>query len=182
MKYTFTKTPFRLQFPGLAGKICIANFKRNKLHFCGACYLATKRKTFKRGLESRIFIIYPWWHSSFNFENVCLRRRSIVFTDRIAADYSNVSIRTRFAQITLRTAGLKISVDHGHCPTHSWNCPTWRGNCRTFCPTQVELRLIVCPTRVYSCPAEVPNCNFLRSKRSTIPLLSREKYCPCIHS
>ena len=62
MKYPFIKTRFRLKFPRLAGKICIANFKRNKLHFCGACYLATKRKTFKRGLESRIFIIHGDTH------------------------------------------------------------------------------------------------------------------------
>jgi hypothetical protein len=31
--------------------------------------------------------------------------------------------------------GLKISVGHGHCPTHSSNCPTYRGNHLTFCPT-----------------------------------------------
>ena len=33
MKYPFTKTRFRLKFPGLAGKICIENFKQNKLPF-----------------------------------------------------------------------------------------------------------------------------------------------------
>jgi hypothetical protein len=26
---------------------------------------------------------------------------------------------------TFVKSGLKISVGHGHCPTHSWNCPTY---------------------------------------------------------
>jgi hypothetical protein len=54
-----------------------------------------------------------------------------------------------------QVTGLKISVGHGHCPTHSSNCPTYRGNHRTFCPTKVKLRFIVCPTRVYWCPTEL---------------------------
>ena len=33
MKHPFTKTRFRLKFPG---KICVANFKQSKLSFCGA--------------------------------------------------------------------------------------------------------------------------------------------------
>ena len=47
MKYPFTKPRFRLKFPDLAGKICIANFKRKKLSFCDVCFFATKRKTSK---------------------------------------------------------------------------------------------------------------------------------------
>jgi hypothetical protein len=35
----------------------------------------------------------------------------------------------------LLTPGLKISVAHGHRPTHSWNCPTWSGNNWIFYPT-----------------------------------------------
>ena len=39
LKYRLIKTRFRLTFLGLAGKICIANFKQNKLPFCYACIL-----------------------------------------------------------------------------------------------------------------------------------------------
>ena len=42
LKYRLIKTRFRLTFLGLAGKICIANFKQNKLPFCDACFFATK--------------------------------------------------------------------------------------------------------------------------------------------
>ena len=48
MKYLFTETWFRLKFPGLTYKICIANFKQNKLPVCDACFFTTKRKTSKR--------------------------------------------------------------------------------------------------------------------------------------
>ena len=37
MKYQFTKPRYKLKFPGLAGKVCIANFKQNELSFCDAC-------------------------------------------------------------------------------------------------------------------------------------------------
>jgi hypothetical protein len=37
--------------------------------------------------------------------------------------------------VTCLCPGLKISVGHGHCPTHLSNCPTYRGNHRTFCLT-----------------------------------------------
>ena len=35
------------EFRGLAEKICITNFKRNKLPFWDACFFSTKRKTSK---------------------------------------------------------------------------------------------------------------------------------------
>ena len=44
MKYLFTKTWFRLKFPGLTYKICIANFKQNKLPVCDACFSQQNEK------------------------------------------------------------------------------------------------------------------------------------------
>ena len=46
-------------------------------------------------------------------ENVCLWRRFIVFTDRIAADYSNVAIRTRFTH-TVHVL-LYITLQYTYC-------------------------------------------------------------------
>ena len=55
--YPFTKlSRFRHKFPGLAGKICIANFKQNKLSICDACFFATKRKTSKRNEQRQVYL------------------------------------------------------------------------------------------------------------------------------
>ena len=43
IKYPFTKIRFRLTFSSLADKMCITNFKENKLPFCDVCFFATKR-------------------------------------------------------------------------------------------------------------------------------------------
>ena len=45
MKYQFTKPRYKLKFPGLAGKVCIANFKQNELSFCDACLSQQRRST-----------------------------------------------------------------------------------------------------------------------------------------
>ena len=49
MTYPFTKPHFRLKCPGLADKICIVNFKQNKLLFC-------RKKT--KNIQTKINNIY----------------------------------------------------------------------------------------------------------------------------
>ena len=96
MKYPFTKTCFRLKFPGLAGKMCIANFKRNKLPFCDACFFATKRKTSKR--RSTTFT-----------SNTRLWLRQVCQAKKISTSLSECENKEKSKKIPLKNIG-KINI------------------------------------------------------------------------
>ena len=97
MKYPFTKTRFRLKFPGLAGKMCIANFKQNKL----LRYLFLRNKT--KDIQTKINNVYL--NTRLWLRQVCQAIQSL----QISTSLSECKNKEKSKKILLKNIG-KINI------------------------------------------------------------------------